>query len=123
MLDKCLPETARLVWDANAAAFGPPRSNSDTLVDRFIKGPIPLPWFLKAAALPGKAPIVALALWWVRGLCKAATFPLKRQATDEFCVSPDAAYDALKRLEQVGLIHVLRHSGRSPIVTILDISD
>jgi hypothetical protein len=76
---------------------------------------------VKAAALPGKAPIVALVLWWIRGLCKSATFPLKRQATDEFCVSPDAAYDALKRLEQVGLIRVLRHRGRAPAVTILDL--
>jgi hypothetical protein len=115
--------TTHLVWDANAAAFRPPQPGSKTRPDRFIKGPIPLPWFVKAAALPGKAPIVALVLWWIRGLCRSATFPLKRQATNVFSVSPDAAYDALKRLEEAGLIRVLRHCGRSPVVTVLDVSD
>lgn len=123
MVDGPPATTTQLVWDANAAAFGPPRSNPETRADRFIKGPIPLPWFVKAAGLPGKAPIVALVLWWIRGLCRSATFPLKRQATNAFSVSPDAAYDALKRLEEAGLIRVLRHCGRSPVVTILDVSD
>lgn len=122
-MDGSPPTTTQLVWGANAAGSRPPQPSSETRAPRFIKGPIPLPWFVKATALPGKAPIVALVLWWVHGLCKSATFALKRQATGEFCVSPDAAYDALKKLEEVGLIHVDRHCGRAPVVTILDLSD
>ena len=114
-------ETTRLVWDPNAGALRPPRSGQDgPATPRFIKGPLPMPWFERAAALPGKALQVALALWWVRGLTRSTTFSFKRSAGHVFAVSADAMYDALTRLEQAGLIRVARHRGRSPVVTILD---
>jgi hypothetical protein len=120
MVDGSPPEAAQLVWDANAGAFGPPQSAAERAIGKFIKGPLPLLWFSKAAALPGKAINVALALWWIQGLCRAKTFPLKREAASTLGVSPDATYDALTNLEGAGLIQVLRHRGRSPVVTILD---
>ena len=113
-------ESSRLVWDINASAFRSLDEVKPMAAHRFIKGPIPLQWLVKAAELPGKAPVVALVLWWIRGLCKSATFQLKSQATREFCVSRDAVYDALKGLERLGLISVVRHRGRSPVVTILE---
>jgi len=114
-------ETRRLVWDANACALVPPRPGRDRPATRqFIKGPLPVPWFERAAGLAGKALHIGLALWWVSGLCRAATFSFKRSAATAFGVSPDATYDALSRLEQAGLIRVARHRGRSPVVTILE---
>ena len=120
MVEGSPPETTRLVWDANAGAFGPPRPGTEATVPHFIKGPLPLPWIHRAAALPGKALHVALALWYVKGLCRSATFPFKRKLSAEMGVSPDATYDALTNLEAAGLIRVDRHRGRSPVVTIRD---
>jgi len=108
-----------MVWDANARAFrSPPESTEAT--PKFVKGPIPYRWLERAGQLPGKVLHVALGLWWVRGLCRSKTFLFKRQAAVAFGASKDASYDALTRLEAVGLISVVRHRGRSPTVTILD---
>ncbi len=123
MVEGSPPETTRLVWDANAGAFGPPRRDADRTAHRFIKGPLPLRWIQRAAALPGKALHVALGLWYVKGLCRTATFPFKRKVAAGMGVSPDATYDALTNLEVAGLIRVIRQRGRSPAVTILDLSD
>ena len=121
MVDGSPPETTQLVWDGNAGAFGPPRSDAERAKHHFIKGPLPLLWFQKASALPGKALHVALALWWVKGLCCSATFAFKQKATVALRISADATYDALTNLEEAGLIRVARHRGRSPLVTILDL--
>lgn len=121
MMDGSPPETARLVWDTNTCAFGPPRPHAETPVPHFIKGPLPLPWFRRAAVLPGKALHVALGLWFMKGLCRSATFPFKRKVAAELGVSRDATYDALTNMEVAGLIRVSRHRGRSPVVTVLDL--
>ena len=119
--DRPSGEAMRLVWDANAMQMRPPRPGQDGPATRqFIKGPLPMPWIERAAALPGKALHIALGLWWVSGLCRPATFSFKRKAVDAFGVSPDAMYDALARLEEAGLIRAVRHRGRSPVVTILE---
>lgn len=123
MLEGVSPETAPLVWDANARAFRPARANAEPAVRYFIKGPLPLPWLHRAAALPGKALHIAVGLWYMRGLCRSASFPFKRKTAAEFSVSRDATYDALTNLEDAGLIRVNRHRGRSPMVTVLDLVD
>ncbi len=119
--DESPDEATRLIWDANAGALRPLRPGQDAPATRqFIKGPLPMPWFERAAKLPGKALHIALALWRVSGLCRSATFSFKRNAAKAFGVSPDATYDALARLEQAGLVRVTRHRGRSPLVTIIE---
>jgi len=123
MVDASPPDTTQLVWDVNARALRPPRPGAQPPTDYFILGPLPLAWFHRAAALPGKALHVAVGLWFMKGLCGSATFPFKRKVTDGFGVSRDATYDALTNLEGEGLISVCRHRGRSPVVTILAIAD
>lgn len=113
-------ETTQLVWDAQTRKFVPPSPSPETAAGKFIKGPLPLDWFSRAAALPGKALNVALALWRMCGLCRSKTFAFKRSAFAVLNVSPDAMYDALTNLEGAGLIRVERHRGRSPTVTIID---
>lgn len=122
MVEGSPPHTTQLVWDVNAGAFGPPRPGAESPARYFIKGPIPLSWLQCAAAIPGKALHVALGLWFVGGLCRSKTFSFKRSVATGMGVSPGALYDALTRLEGAGLIHAERHSGRSPVVTILDVS-
>ena len=120
MVDGSPPETAQLVWDVNAGAFVPPCPGAERATNRFIKGPLPLPWLQRAAAIPGKVLHVALGLWYVAGLCRSKMFSFKRSVAMGLSVSPDAMYDALTKLEGAGLISVVRHRGRSPVVTILD---
>ena len=87
----------------------------------FLKGPIPLVWLSRAALLPGKTLNVALAICWLSGMSKNRAVKVTRQALQHFHVSRDAYLDALKRMEEVGLITVQRSSGRTAIVEILNI--
>jgi hypothetical protein len=114
------PDAVRLTWNPGSGTYSPPNSAEVPAARRFIKGPLPLPWLQRAAALPGKAFHVAIGLWYVSGLCRSDTFLFKRSVAADFGVSPDATYDALTNLEAAGLVNVARHRGRSPNVTILE---
>ena len=119
IMGRVTPDAVRLAWNASTCTYGPPLSVQVSAATRFIKGPLPLPWLQRAAALPGKAFHVAVGLWYVSGLCRSDTFSFKRSVAADFGVSPDATYDALTNLEAAGLVSVARHRGRSPTVTIL----
>lgn len=113
-------KTEILKWDRSNGQYAPTHQVEASKVDQgFIRGPIPLAWLRKATALPGKATHVALALWYQRGLKRAATVRLTSHMAAEMSVSPDAMYDALKNLERAGLVTVDRKRGRCARVTIL----
>ena len=82
----------------------------------FLRGPIPLEWLARAAALPGKTLNVAIALWWHHGMAKDQPFKLTRRALKDLSVERDAAGLALTRLEQAGLIQVERNPGQRPTI-------
>ena len=86
----------------------------------FLRGPIPLEWLGQAARLPGKTLNVALALWWLHGMSQGKPFKLAQKALDTLNVSRETSGDCLVRLEQHGLIQVMRKPGRSPVISILD---
>ena len=86
----------------------------------FLRGPIPLEWLAAAAKLPGKTLNVALALWWLHGMSASKPFKLTQKALDRLNVSRETAGDCLVRLEQRGLIRVVRKVGRSPVISIPD---
>jgi len=94
----------------------PPRHKSG---ERFLKGPIPLPWLEEAARLPGKSLHAGVALWYAAGLTKSASVPLSNIAGLHFGLDRNAKYRALSWLEGAGLVRVERKLGRAPIVTIL----
>jgi hypothetical protein len=98
-------------------AIRPPRHQQGA---KFLKGPIPLSWLTVAAAQPGKALHVSLALWFLAGLRRNRTVELSAKVLSSFGVNRYAAYRGLKALEQAGLLSVVRHPGRLPTVTILD---
>ena len=85
----------------------------------FVRGPIPLEWLRKAAALPGKSLNVALALWWRHGMAKGGPFKLTGAALKYLNVERDAASMGLVRLEQAGLIQVERKPGQRPTISLL----
>jgi hypothetical protein len=78
-----------------------------------------LDWIGRAACLPGKTLHVALALQYLAGLQKTHTVKLGAKALAVLGVARDAKYDALDRLQEAGLITVVRTRGRAPVVTML----
>ncbi len=84
----------------------------------FLRGPVPLEWLDKAAALSGKTLNVAIALWWRHGMAKGKPFKLTQQALKYLHVERDAASAGLVRLERAGLIRVERMPGQRPIISI-----
>ena len=85
----------------------------------FIRGPIPLRWLGKAAALPGKTLNVALALWWLHGMSNGEPFKLTGAALKHLNIERNAASAGLARLERAGLIAVQRRPGQRPTVSIV----
>ena len=95
----------------------PPRHNAG---QKFLKGPIPWSWIVKAANCPGQALQVMMVLWFKAGMQRQRTVTLSYEELAKLGCKREAARRALKALEQVGLVTVERHPGRSPVVTILD---
>jgi hypothetical protein len=95
----------------------PPRPRQG---EKFLKGPIPLHWLMVAANQPGKALPVAIALWYLSGLKRSCTVALSISSLTDFGVGRLAGYRGLAALEKAGLVSVVRHPGRKPIVTLLD---
>jgi hypothetical protein len=89
----------------------------------FIKGPIPGDWVGRAAALPGKALHVALAVWLAASLGRGRVAKLTGKGLARFGVRPDAGRRALATLQTAGLVKVDRGAGRCPVVTIIEPTD
>ena len=66
--------------------------------ERFLKGPVPLPWLETAARLPGKSLHTGVALWYVAGLTRSPTVPLSNIAGERFGLDRNAKYRALEWL-------------------------
>jgi hypothetical protein len=87
--------------------------------ERFLKGPVPLPWLERAASLPGKSLHVGVAVWYAAGLMRSRSVTLSNIAGLRFGLDRNAKYRALEWLEGAGLVAVERKPGRAPVVTIL----
>lgn len=87
---------------------------------RFLKGPIPLPWLEAAALLPGKSLHVAVALWYLGGLQKCRVIALSNIVGARFGLDRNSKYRGLAALEDAGLITIVRKLGRAPLVTLND---
>jgi hypothetical protein len=86
---------------------------------RFVNS-MPFEWITSACGLSGKAVQVALAIWDLFSLARSQPIVLARKHLEQFRVRRHAAYRALKKLEQAGLISSVRKTGRAPRVTIPD---
>lgn len=104
----------RLQFDAGAGKLvAAPKA------DLFLRGPIPLDWLGRAASLPGKTLNVGVALWWLHGMAKGKPFKLTQKALKTLNVERDAASAALMRLEQAGLVRVVRKPGQRPMISMV----
>ena len=87
---------------------------------RFVKGPIPQPWLASAAALPGKALAVGIAIWYRSGIEKSKeSIKICPTALEQFNLKARTGRRGLAELEKAGLVSVVRHRGRCPRVTLL----
>ena len=86
---------------------------------KFIKGPIPFTWMATAHTLPGKAGAIGLSLWFLRGVRKAETFAVSREAMQLAGCQRGTYYKALNVLESAGLIRQRRRPGRRTLVTLV----
>ena len=94
--------------------------------ERFLRGPIPMNWLNKASRTSGRGSAfqIAIAIWHISGLKKQARrFRLVSSVLKNMGINRHACYRGLRVLENARLIHVERHAGRLPIVTILDCSE
>src|SRR5437763_14040072 len=127
----------RRVWDSSSRRFARTgetvegevsaleqlADNLSAFAGQFLKGPVPWPWIVTAAALPGKALIVGLCLWRLAGSVKSRTVILGNAGLKPFGVDRAAKSRALGALEGAGLIKVARQSRRFPSVRLLTPSD
>ena len=88
--------------------------------DRFLKGPIPWAWIVRAANLPGKTLHVSLTLWHKAFMLGCRTVKLSYSELDSMGCKRECARRALMHLENARLVSVKRHAGRSPVITILE---
>ena len=87
--------------------------------EAFLKGPIPISWLNRAARLPGKSINVALAIFWMVGMCKTYQITLSKIALKNFHISADAALDALRRMEEAGLIKLQKSPGKRHLIKVI----
>ncbi len=115
----------RWVMEADAVQYAMPtagkqhRSRSPR-PRRFLKGPVPWPWLLKAMQLPGKALAIGLMFWKESGCARRTTihFCLSRAVAEGVPIT--TARRAIRALEQAGLVEIERLPGRGLKVTLLD---
>lgn len=88
--------------------------------ERFLCGPIPLSWIVKATVLPGKTWHVATVIWYLAGLTKSPSVKLTQGILNEFGIDRFAKYRALNALAEAGLIRYIVTRGKNPVVTLLD---
>jgi hypothetical protein len=123
---KKLSDDSRARWESKTPGRAPrsTRTCRPIAKGRFIKGPIYLNWLLRAARLPGRAPVlIALALLYKSGVQQDDSIPIKvtNPLAEEFGVARKRKYTALKALEKAGLIRVEQGVKKSPKVTILKV--
>lgn len=88
----------------------------------FIRGPIPLAWMQRTCRLPGKAPQLGLALWYIHGLTNRVSIKLTRTNLVDFGLQDRGVfYRAVEALEGANLIRVIRRPGQTlELALVLD---
>ena len=86
--------------------------------DHFLKGPVPMPWLISAANIPGKALHIGIALWFWSGIKKTKTFILPKNAIRGLGVSRQTCYAQLKVMEKAGLLSIESRKGKKSKITL-----
>ena len=86
---------------------------------RFLKGPIPWSWIIRASGLPRQALVLGLCLWRLKGATQKDTVLLSNTELEPFGIDRAAKSRGLAALEKAGLIKVDRKRGRWANITLL----
>lgn len=105
---------------AHGTTSKPARQRTKT-VGAFIRGPIPLDWLARAAAIPRRnAVLVGLVLFYLAGMkSDRCELVLCVERCKPFGLGRKAVQRGLSELESVGLVKVNRVAGRCPRVDLL----
>jgi hypothetical protein len=87
--------------------------------NRFLKGPIPWNWIIRASELPGQALVLGLCVWRLKGATRKDTVALSNTELAPFGIDRAAKSRGLAVLEKAGLIKVDRSPGRWSMITLL----
>jgi hypothetical protein len=87
--------------------------------ERWLAGPIPMPWLHSASKLGGKALWMGNILWHLRGLTRRTTFIVSNVECKRWGFNRQTKYRCLARLAGAGLIEIDSKSGASTKVTLL----
>jgi hypothetical protein len=87
--------------------------------NRFLKGPIPWNWIIRASRLPGQALVLGLCLWRLKGATRKDTVMLSNTELEPFGIDRAAKSRGLAALEKEGLIKVDHKPGRWSNITLL----
>jgi hypothetical protein len=119
-MNSLIPDLDSLRIEPAAVTRPAPRTKA---ARNFLRGPIPLPWLIVAAKLPGRSLHVGLALWYYAGMRSThqINFPIRWLKT-ALNMERHAAYRGLRHLERADLVSVARHRGHASIVTLLEVS-
>jgi hypothetical protein len=87
---------------------------------QWIKGPVSVPWLIRASELPPRSALaVGLVIWRLKGTTRRSTFPLMNSDLERWGIDRRTKSRAVAALEGAGLISVERKTHRWPIITIL----
>jgi DNA-binding transcriptional ArsR family regulator len=86
--------------------------------ERFLKGPIPWKWIVKAAEISASSLAVALGIWFLAGVTNSAVIKLSNKILGELGVSERTKYRVLRAMEEAGLVSVVQEPGSSPKIRI-----
>lgn len=89
------------------------------LSQRFVMGPIPVPWLAKAFYLTPSAAKCAIALFYQRGLSRSNEFKIEAARFLELGIEETARRRGLHDLEQAGLIRLKKQTSKTPIARLV----
>jgi len=93
-------------------------------LDTFLRGPIPWPWWSRAASLPGRALVVASAVRYLIGWRGGPVVSLALGDLDPFLgIDRWAARRGLRALESIALVEVDSRAGHKLLVRVCEVAD
>lgn len=79
-------------------------------------------WLERAAQIPGRSFNLAACLLWAAALARATKVSIDQRLVRRYGMSRDASYEALKRLEEAGLVQASRVNGSHTSVTLIGLN-
>jgi hypothetical protein len=93
-------------------------------LDTFLRGPIPWPWWSRAASLPGRALHVASAVRYLVGWRGGPTVSLALGDLDPFLgIDRQTARRGLRALEYIDLVEVESRAGHKLLVRLCEVAN